>query len=181
MARFRMTKLFIDFINKIATADNELAQKRKAFTYQQLDSLNKLRFDYPMDTARVLRKGVYASVEEFRNNQPSILNYEIVADGKGPQLYLKDEKGNSYYSRKMWGYCDGQLCYAMLDGNLCPIFPVDHSFYVFGSTDNEVKAKNNSLGRILLYSYSYGTIYVPASGRYNMYFYAIDPYSGKVY
>ena len=116
----------------------------------------------------------------FRNNQPPILNYEIQADGKGPQLYLKDEAGKTYYSRKMWGYCDGQLCYAMMDGNLCPIFPVGHSFYVFGSTDNEVIAKNRSLGRVLLYSYSYGTIYVPSSGNYNMYFYAIDPDSGKI-
>jgi hypothetical protein len=81
----------------------------------------------------------------------------------------------------MWGYCDGQQCYAMMDGNLCPIFSVGNSFYVFGSTDNEVKAKNNSFGRMLLYSYSYGTVYVPASGNYKMFFYAIDPFSGKIY
>jgi hypothetical protein len=181
MARTKMANMLVDFINKIATTDEALAQKRKAFTFNQLDSLNNLRFDFPMDTARVLRKGVYASIDEFRNNQPSISNYDVQTDGTGFQLYLKDETGKSYYSRKMWGFCNGELCYAMLDGNLCPIFSVGHSFYVLGSTDKEVKAKNNSLGRVLLYRYSNGIFYMPSTGPYNMHFYTIDPFSGKIY
>ena len=56
------------------------------------------------------RNGEINGYFEFRNNQPSITNYDVQTNGTGFQLYLKDETGKSYYSRKMWGFCNGELC-----------------------------------------------------------------------
>jgi len=177
---FRLPDVFYDLLRKIASANEEALLKRNViYSFSQLDSLNKKQFNFPMDKATALKPGVYASVEEFRNNQPSILNYELRADENGlRQLYLKDETGRSYFSRKMWGYCDGQQCYAMMDGNLFPIIPVQHSFYVFGSKQYELKTTSVPILFVLP-----GLMFMPISETAirRLHFFAIDPYSGKIY
>jgi hypothetical protein len=182
MVIFRLPNVFYDLLRKIAAANEENLTKRNVvYSLGQLDSLNKKQFDFRMDTATVLKPGVYASVEEFRNNQPSILNYDIRPDENGlTQLYLKDETGNSYFSRKMWGYCDGYQCYAMMDGNLFPILSVHHSFYVFGSKQYDRKS---NIVPILIFIPGLGIlgampISETAIRRLN--FFSIDPYTGKI-
>ncbi len=137
MAIWRIPLLLEAFMNKVLAVEEAAVLKRnRSYTLEALDSLNKKRFIYPMDTASTLRKGVYASIEEFRNNQPSIHNYEVIQNSEGHlDLFLKDEAGETYFSRKMWGYCDGEHCYTMMDGNLFPVLQVDHAFYVFGSRE----------------------------------------------
>ena len=129
MGGFKMVHLLNALVDKITQTDEAaIVQRNRVFSLQQLDSMNKRKFCYPMDTALVLNPGVYASIEEFRNNQPSISHYDIQPDENGlPQLYLKDEQGNSYYSRKMWGYCDGKNCFVMMNGNLFPVLFSDHA------------------------------------------------------
>jgi len=181
IAVFRLPDLFYDFLRKIAAVNEETLQKRKAFfTIGQLDSLNRKQYNFPMDTAMALKQGVYASLEEFRNNQPSILNYEIRADENGlRQLYLKDETGKSYYSRKMWGFCDGQQCYAMMDGNLFPILKVDHAFYVFGSKQYQLKS---TWVPVLIPGLSMiGTMSLSETAVRRLHFFSIDPFSGEIY
>jgi hypothetical protein len=89
-----------------------------------------------MDTATTLVRGVYTSVDEFRDNAPSILKYEIFK-GKDSllELLIPDENGQMYYTHKAWGFCDGQHVYVMMDGNVFPVFSVGHQFYVLGSKE----------------------------------------------
>lgn len=181
IALFRLPDVFYDLLRKIAAVNEETVLKRKAFfTPGQLDSLNKIQFDFPMDAATALNQGVYASLEEFRNNKPSILNYEIKADENGlRQLYLKDETGKSYFSRKMWGFCDGQQSYAMMDGNLFPILKVDHAFYVFGSKQYHLKS---TWVPILIPGLSMiGTVTLSETAVRRLHFFSIDPFSGEIY
>ncbi len=133
--------LIARFMDK--TADHllldDLSTKR-VVSYGQIDSFARSRFDYAMDTATMLVKGVYTSVHEFRNNTPSILKYEISKDKGGMMsLEIPDENGQMYYTHKVWGYCDGRQAYVMMDGNVFPVFCVDHQFYVLGSKDYQDK------------------------------------------
>lgn len=182
MAIFRLPDVFFNFIHKIATMNEATVLKRNVYyTFQVLDSLNKERFNYPMDTALVLKKGVYANVNEFRKNQPSILNYDIQPDENGlSQLYLKDETGKPYFSRKMWGYCDGQQCYAMMDGNLFPVFSVNHAFYVFGSKEYQIKTKIMPILLIIPPLAVVGTMPVSETAIRKLRFFSLDAYSGKI-
>lgn len=183
MVLFRLGDLFFNFIKKIAAVNEEAVLKRNvSFTISELEALNKKRFAYPMDTALVLRKGVYANIDEFRNNQPSIFNYEIQPDENGlNQLYLKDETGKPYFSRKMWGYCDGQQCYAMMDGNLFPVLSVNHAFYVFGS--KEYKIKRTFMPVLILFPplAMVGAMPVSEKATRMLHFFSVDPYTGKIY
>lgn len=134
---WRLPALLDILMDKVSgTEETAILKRSRYFSLATLDSLNQRRFAFPMDTAQALRKGVYASLEEFRNNQPSIQHYTVEKNAEGHlDLFLKDEAGKKYFSRKMWGYCDGEHCYAMMDGNLFPILPVDHAYYVFGSRE----------------------------------------------
>ncbi|HEY4206179.1 MAG TPA: hypothetical protein VGM31_05165 [Puia sp.] len=110
--------------------------RKRMISYAQIDSFARSRFHYAIDTARQLVKGVYASVDEFRKNAPSIERYEITKDKDSLlELRIPDENGRLYYTHEAWGYCDGQRAYMMMDGNVFPVFSVGHQFYVLGSKE----------------------------------------------
>jgi hypothetical protein len=183
MGGFKLAALMAVLVNKISSTDEAaVGKRRRLYSFQQLDSMNNKRFSYPMDTATILNPGVYASIEEFRNNQPSILNYEIQPDENGlMQLYLKDEQGKSYFSRKMWGYCDGKNCYVMMNGNLFPVLFIDHAFYVWGS--KEFRRKTKQIPIILPFppAIMFGTMTVSETAVRQMSIFTLDPYAGDIY
>lgn len=167
---------------KVAGTDEVAVLKRnRLYTFGSLDSLNKRRFTYPMDTALALRKGVYASLEEFRNNQPSILDFQVQPNNEGHlDLFLKDEAGNLYLSRKMWGYCDGEYCYVMMDGNLFPIIPVDHAFYVFGSREYKRKQTKVPYFAIIPGAYLFGMEPVAETVTRKLSLFHLDAHTGQI-
>jgi hypothetical protein len=149
IATDQIRELFDIFMGQVTAAD--LDRDRGLVSYQQIDSFNRAQFSDPIDTATRLVKGVYASVDEFRDNAPSILNYIIDKDPSGkPQLNVADENGKMYFNHTAWGFCDGNQVYVMMDGNLFPVFTVGHQFYVMGA--KEYRQKTRRVG------YSNGTI-----------------------
>lgn len=179
MVRFRFPGLFDALINKIRLVDEATVVKnRTKFTLSELAALNRQRYTYPMDTARQLQKGIYATVEEFRNNHPSVFNYVIEKGENGLlHLYLKDERGNTFFSRKMWGYCDGERCYMMMDGNLSPLFKVDHAFYAWGFRESKIKTTSVPV----IVSGVYGAGSVNEETARNLHLYALDVFTGTAY
>jgi hypothetical protein len=95
---------------------------------EDIRRFNASRFNAPIDDDRPAR-GVYANFEEFRNNTPSIQNFEIRVEHHERVLYIR-ESGNTYYSHEVWGYCDGKDIYVMRDGILCLAWKEGKAFYV---------------------------------------------------
>ena len=138
IARKAIGELFDEFMDRIAAKD--LDRERRLVSTEQIDSFNESRFAYPMDTAIRMTKGVYRTFEEFLQNAPSIGNAEFSRDNTGNySLRIPDENGQLYYTHTVWGYCDGDHAYAMMDGNLFPIFEIHHQFYVLGSKEYRLK------------------------------------------
>jgi hypothetical protein len=137
MAEREIPWLISEFMDRVAVRDLDVdVIVKKPITWEQIDSFCRSRFGYPIDTAKILVKGVYANVDEFKNNQPSITQYELAADRSGGQdLRIPDENGQLYYTHTAWGLCDGKQLYLMMDGNLFPVFLVHHQFYVLGSKE----------------------------------------------
>jgi len=126
--------LLAAFMARIATYD--LTRTRRTVTFRQIDSFSQTRFNYAADTVAQFAKGVYKNVEEFRNDAPSILKYEISKVGLGDHdLNIPDETGKFYLTRTVWGFSDGKQLFYMFDGNLFPVFRIGHQFYVFGSKE----------------------------------------------
>jgi hypothetical protein len=129
--------LIAEFMDKVATHDLDVdVIAKRTVSFEQVDSFCRVRFDYPMDTTTTLLKGVYANVNEFRNNQPSISQYEIGKDkGADITLSIPDGNGHFVYTHTAWGFCDGTQAFVMMDGNVFPILRVHHQFYVLGSRE----------------------------------------------
>ncbi|HXD77295.1 MAG TPA: hypothetical protein VN616_05780 [Puia sp.] len=94
----------------------------------EIRQFNADRFDAPIDQTAPAR-GVYANFEEFRNNTPSIRDFEIKTLDHERLLYIRED-GAAYYSHDAWGYCDGKDIFIMRDGILCPAWKEGKAFYL---------------------------------------------------
>jgi hypothetical protein len=93
---------------------------------------NRSRFDAPINGNGSLTPGVYTSFQEFRDNAPSIREYQIRTENNSRILYIKDG-GDWFYSHDVWGYCDGKSVFVMRDGILRRTWREANAFYLFGS------------------------------------------------
>lgn len=127
--------LFSAFMDGLAAIDPDaVARRRRMVSLSQIDSFSRVRFNYPMDTATRFVKGVYANVDDFKNNRPSMTDYVLTKDrSSNLELNIRDSEGKLYYTHTAWGVCDGKGVYVMMDGNLFPVFNVHHQFYILGS------------------------------------------------
>jgi hypothetical protein len=97
---------------------------------EEIRQFNNARFNAPIGGDGSLTPGVYTCFKEFRNNAPSIADFEIRLGDNQRLLYLR-ESGKSYYSHEAWGYCDGKNIYIMRDGVLCPAWKEGQAFYFY--------------------------------------------------
>jgi hypothetical protein len=139
------------------TASNLAARQLAHGLRLSLDDIlqfNQSRYEAAITKDGPLVKGVYNSFEEFKDNAPSIRDYEIKKEKKKSILYLKDGNGHSYYCHNAWGYCDGNAIYVMKDGTLEPAWREGKAWYFLSGTDNGGDA----------YSPYNNAYYVPSAG-----------------
>jgi hypothetical protein len=108
---------------------------------------NQSRFEQAITIANSPAPGVYTSFQEFRDNAPSIQNFEIQREN----LYLRDANGASSFSHDVWGCSDGKSVFIMRDGKLYPLWKEGKAFYFI----NDLAA----IQRIYSVDMDTGTIY----------------------
>jgi hypothetical protein len=113
--------------------------------WEDIRQFNASRFDAPIGHNTALACGVYASFEEFRNNTPSIKDFEIKMDNHERLLYIHED-GKTIYSHNAWGYCDGTAIYIMRDGILCPAWKEGKAFYFYSDTRKPRNPYSNGYG-----------------------------------
>ena len=114
---------------------------------EDIRRFNRSRFDIPIFDSTNLVRGVYTSFEEFRNNAPSIHDFEVRSDNGHLALYLRNGDGTSYYTHNVWGYCNGKQVFIMRDGLLHLLRKDGNSFYFYG-----VDIASNSPARLSAFS-----------------------------
>jgi len=91
---------------KIRTANWAAIQQRKSFPDSVVVSnYYTSRFDWPVFKDEKLKKGLYRNFDEFRLNQPSILNFSIRHE-KNRTVSILDEYGNYINTNNVFGYYD---------------------------------------------------------------------------
>jgi hypothetical protein len=119
-------------IDEVADSASRLLAKqqdvRPSVALDDIRQFNASRFNAPIGDTQPAR-GVYANFEEFRNNTPSIHDFEVKMENNERLLYIR-ESGTAYYSHKVWGYCDGRNIYIMRDGILFPAWREGKAFYI---------------------------------------------------
>jgi|GEM_PF-873956 len=137
----RFSKDLTGILDQLADSSSVVIAGRResgrVISFDEIRAFNQSRFDMAICKDSLLRKGVYASFEEFRNNTPSILDYEIKKEEENILIYIKETGGRSYYSHSAWGYCDGKNIFIMKDGVLRPAWREGKAWYFFGKTRSE--------------------------------------------
>jgi hypothetical protein len=118
----------------------------KWITWDDIHTFNQSRFTIPIFNSPTLSRGVYASFEEFRDNAPSIHDFEIKKSNGGLTIYLKGSDGNSYYTHNAWGYCDGSQFFLMRDGLLKPLRKAGNSFCFYGIEPDDLTPVPGTFG-----------------------------------
>jgi hypothetical protein len=132
---------YSDWGNNLASILAELADSSSSImtrkqdgsrwiSFEDIRQFNTSRFEAPIGKADVLTRGVYASFEEFRNNSPSVRDFEVKVEDNHRILYVR-EAGNTYYTHDAWGYCDGKDVYIMRDGILYSAWREGKAFYFY--------------------------------------------------
>jgi hypothetical protein len=114
------------------------AGQSRTIGLEDIIRFNQSRFDNPINEGKPLKPGVYTGFDEFRDNAPSIANFEIKMENGARLLYIREAGGSVYYSHKAWGYCDGKNVYVMRDGYLQQAWRVGKAWYFYALSDKEV-------------------------------------------
>ena len=122
-----------DLTENAALAAASKESSGKWITRDDIRRFNQSRFNIPIFNTPALTRGVYASFEEFRDNAPSIQDFEVKTDNGGLAIYLKSSDGGSYYTHNAWGYCDGRQIFLMRGGLLQPLRKAGNSFCFYGT------------------------------------------------
>jgi hypothetical protein len=119
---------------KIAAAINDRKYlNRKKAGKDEIYTAYQQRFSYPAFINDCPKKGLYSSLEEFKNNKPYAENFVIKPHQKEPpSLCIVDNNGNETITRKVWGVCDGRNMYIMQKGMLFKLYKNANAFYWLG-------------------------------------------------
>jgi hypothetical protein len=185
---------YSDWGKNLASILADLADSSSSLTARRQDGnrrinledilrFNTSRFEAPIGIDTTLTRGVYNSFEEFRNNAPSIRDFEVKVEDDRRILYTR-EAGNSYYTHDAWGYCDGKDVYIMRDGVLYSAWREGKAFYFYRdiiSRVNPPAAEKNPATEGI----SGATTGDSVTGRHadykRRYVYSVDMDTGNVY
>jgi hypothetical protein len=127
-----LTELLRDLAENAATAASHHRNSGRWISGEDIRRFNRSRFDIPIFDSNTLIRGVYTGFQEFRNNAPSIRDFEVRPDNGHLALYLRNGDGSSYYTHDVWGFCNGKQVFIMRDGLLHLLQKDGNSFYFYG-------------------------------------------------
>lgn len=185
-----------DLFNNLADSASLVAARKTGngpkVSREEIREFNRSRFTMPVDNGAVYAAGVYASFEEFRNNAPSIHDFELKKEKKDILLYIKDATGTSYYSHDAWGYSDGVSLFVMKDGILWPAWKEGKAIYFYGLSDKirtvqfqdynaGTPGYTSPSGAVVRGTPGYSTPYTTTEEEKVKCIYTVDMDSGEVY
>lgn len=117
--------------------------------WAEIDSFSKQLQNLPILTTTIYNKGVYLSYKEFKDNNPSIKDYQIKKEPHGNVLYVKDENEQEYPARKVWGFSDGANIFIQTNNNYFQLTRKEYTFFTLSAKDFSTSLHINS-GKLLL-------------------------------
>lgn len=94
----------------LSTSLTTVSLPGKIMSLEEIMVYSSQQANIPIVAATIYKKGVYRTFNDFKMNDPSILNYEIEEDKLTKTIFLNEGKG-AYPVRDLWGYCDGRHIY----------------------------------------------------------------------
>ncbi len=173
-------------VQKLQQMDNKITaiKTRRKFSLQEINQHNENEFNIPVLTDGFLKKGVYMSFDEFKNNNPSQMDYELKQDKLTDIVYIKQPNGTALPARGVWGYCDGKNAFIKSANNFFLLQRSANAFYIFGAKN--IKRTETSSSSAGTYYSGNTTVIVPTLYNNSKALVQLEPFqldwsTGKLY
>ena len=157
----------------------EIIGKRRRLSFADIRQEYSRKKDLLVLQATTLNKGVYTTYDEFKNNAPSIQEFQFKTGPMGDVLYVK-EGAQEYPTRNVWGYCNGTDIFINSGDKYSKLLRHENIFYFYGVKEIARRSKIRFMKASgLSYSTNSGekkSVYVK-----NMKYFMLDMESGEVY
>jgi hypothetical protein len=90
-------------------------------TIDQITEHARQQKSIPILSDSVYRDGAYANFEEFLQNRPSVMEYELVTGAKKEITIIKTDQNAAKKTIRIWGLCKGGEIYKYYEQTLIPI------------------------------------------------------------
>jgi len=108
----------------------------------------------PILTTTQYKKGVFKTLEEFRNNEPSITSFEFKKSKKETERLFVTEQESSYPLDVFFAYCDGNNLFLNKANQYFRLFKEDNTFFFIGYNTVVEKKEPRTLGKIMRHSWA---------------------------
>jgi hypothetical protein len=129
------------FAKKAASIDLAKIEKRNAYGIADVEKKYNQRFNKPILVAVTLKLGVYKTIEEFINNNPSLEHYEFKKDSKATILYTKEANNEWLPTREVFGFCDGVTAWINVNNVFHPLIKQGNTFEFIADLNHTAKRK----------------------------------------
>jgi len=140
-----LTALLSEMADSATSLTRSRVENGRRLQWTDILQFNQSRFQTAITGSNVLTPGVYASFQEFRDNAPSIQNFEVRNEKGEHLLYIKEANGSSQFSHDAWGYSDGKTIFIMRDGKLYPLWKEGKAFYFLSQAYKEHTGLGNPM------------------------------------
>ncbi len=157
----------------------EIIAKRRKLSYDEIVTSNAKKSGLPILNFITYKKGAYKNFEEFKNNSPSIIEYELREGKLGDILYVRVDK-KEYPERNAWGFCDGVNLFINSGDKYSKLIRHQNTFYFAGikSIDRNVK---HELMYTSLFNLATNTGRKKTSFKAVEKYYQVDMDTGEIY
>jgi hypothetical protein len=157
-AAFIQRSLDVLMANIAGKKSDEIKPHKRAFTFDEVKNYTTAQKNIPLLNDTIYPKGIFKTFEEFRENKPSIKNFDPGKKGKTDELYVTDEKGGTYAIRNFWGYSDGRKLFINQASNLFELIKIQNTFYTYGFKAivkvNPKDIPGNTVANILIFGFA---------------------------
>jgi hypothetical protein len=124
-------------LSKLATMDwrwNAIVSTKRKFSRPEIETHECKFLKLPILEDSLLVPGVYMSFDEFKNNNPSIKDFEVTKDKLNDIITTKETNGRSMPLSFAWGYCDStHQLFVRSNHNYFKLQRRQNAFYIYGS------------------------------------------------
>jgi hypothetical protein len=127
-----MSKALLGSIQRLQQLSPGSIAKRRCISASQIDSFNSIYHNLPVFTEKVLRKGVYLTIGEFKNNKPSYEDFTVALGTSADLIYVKGRNIKDSVITDALGFSDGNSMFIKMTGNFYPIYKCGDNFELYG-------------------------------------------------
>ena len=121
-------------------------QKRACLSSRQIDSFNLAGRNYPLLSAKQYNKGIFMTIEEFRQNKPGITEFRIERSDYIDGIYVKAKDKSDSLILDAFGYSDGKKIYIRRGYSFFTLIRSGDGFEFHGFGNEPVDALNKGVG-----------------------------------